>query len=203
MVCVVCKAETQYGFTYCIPCMEKDKQDKEEAKRKAYAESFRKEEEFKKLLKNKEQEQEQEQEQENPNAITLSAAELLKLTEEMRKSRIKTEEEYKTLIDTWINKVCTTLNDDLIKCASNGRNKFNITSDLFINPGILPNGNRCYGEWQFRQYITNIIDPIKFFKDKVGKGIKVENGRYEPAYCGKEEYPKQPEDFRFEYRFSW
>jgi hypothetical protein len=169
------------------------------------------EEEYQRRIKARQESQIQDEpEKENPNAITPSAAELVALTnnffEEKNKTRqmqLKTDEEYKNLIQSWITTVLFDLHADLTKCAMSGKNVFEIESELFINPGVLPNGKKCYEKHEFLNHLRSIIDPITIFKNKVGKGIKVTTGGYERVYCGYEKYPNAPEDVRFEYKFSW
>jgi hypothetical protein len=139
--------------------------------------------------------------EEKPNAITCDAKELRRLTEEYRVS--KTAEEYKAVIESWLNNACIKLDEKLKQAAMKGYKSYTLDTLTIVNPGKLSDGKRCYSNWEFNKYLTGLIDPLVTFKEKVGAGISVVCNTCSGIYSGQEPYPDSPENVTFVYKFSW
>lgn len=199
MPCVKCNKEVQYGLRYCTPCIQTEKNEKKEAERQYYIKQKDYKEKIESFKNKKEVEKD---EHPNTNAITCTATILQQLKHEYRKNKVKTDEEYKAMIQEWIDSECKRLDERLKKAAMNGEDSYRICSELIVNPGTL-SGKRCYIDWEFEKYLTSLIDPLIIFKEKVGTGITVKCKTCDGIYSGQEKYPDSPEDIILEYEFSW
>lgn len=200
MVCIECKGSVDHdGLRYCMMCIEKDKKKKEEEKREELLQLSARKRRDKELLKEAEDRLVCGITTGRIETKTCDAIKLKKLTEESRKFNA---DEYKTTIQQWAYLTCSKLDEKLKECAMRGEDSYRVLTNVIANPGKLPNGNRCYFEWEFREYLTKLINPLEIFKEKLGAGITVESVDYN-MYSGLEKYPTSPEDIQFEYKFSW
>jgi hypothetical protein len=159
-------------------------------------------------------------------AVELKASTTAKRNERIAAIQLKskTDDEYRADINAWINDLVTIplgatsskLDKHLTTAAESERSSYNVESPVFINTGktkivnlpltnpatySYPDRQNSFREYQFRDFLKSLSDPLTRFRAAVGAGITVTE--IEPTVFLSSTAPVFPQNVVFRYRFSW